>query len=80
MKRQAGMLGIADILVIVVIADAAQNAFAKQYSSLVEGITLVLTIVVLDYLIDWLAYRVPVLARILEPAPLMLPVAEARGR
>jgi len=56
-KRQASSIGLADLIVIVIIADAAQNAFSKEYKSLTEGITLVLTIVFWDQLIDWLAYH-----------------------
>jgi len=37
MVRQTSTIGIADILVIVVIADAGQNAFAKEYKSITEG-------------------------------------------
>jgi uncharacterized membrane protein YcaP (DUF421 family) len=47
--RQASAIGLADILVIVIIADAAQNAFAKEYQSVTEGLTLVLTIVFWDF-------------------------------
>ena len=43
-NRQAGSIGLSDILVIVIIADVAQNAFSRQYESLTEGVVLVLTI------------------------------------
>jgi uncharacterized membrane protein YcaP (DUF421 family) len=69
MRRQAGSIGIADILVIVVIADAAQNGFAKEYRSITEGVLLVLTIVFWDFVIDWLGYRYPALGRLLERRP-----------
>ena len=36
MKRQSGVIGIADLLVIVLIADAAQNAMANEYKSLTK--------------------------------------------
>ena len=72
MKRQTGSLGTADILLIVVIADAAQNGFSKQYQSLSEGLVLVATIVFWDFFLDWLSYRIPALARILEPPPITL--------
>ena len=72
MKRQAGSIGIADILVIVIIADAAQNAFAKEYRSITEGIVLVLTIVGWDFVIDWISYRFPQIQRLLQPPPLLL--------
>lgn len=72
MKRPIGAIGIADILVIVVIADAAQNAFAKSYQSVTEGIVLILVIVFWEYLIDWAAYRIKWLHDLLEPPPLPL--------
>lgn len=72
MKRPIGAVGIADILVIVVIADAAQNAFAKSYQSVTEGIVLVVVIVFWEFVIDWAAYRIKWLRDLLEPAPLLL--------
>jgi uncharacterized membrane protein YcaP (DUF421 family) len=72
MKRQAGSIGIADVLVVVVIADAAQNAFAKEYRSVTEGLVLVGTIVFWDFMIDWISYRIPALGKILQPKPLPL--------
>jgi uncharacterized membrane protein YcaP (DUF421 family) len=72
LKRQTGAIGLADLLLVVVIADAAQNAFSRDYGSLSEGIVLVLTIVFWDYALDWLAYRVKWLGRIMHPAPLLL--------
>ena len=72
MKRQTGSVGIADILVIVVIADAAQNAFSKQYQSFGEGVVLVATIVFWDFLIDWLSFTYKPFGRLLRPPPLPL--------
>jgi uncharacterized membrane protein YcaP (DUF421 family) len=37
LKRQSGVIGIADLLVIVLIADAAQNAMASEYKSITEA-------------------------------------------
>lgn len=72
MKRQAGSFSLSDLLLIVLIADAAQNAFSKEYQSLTEGLILVLTIVAWDFVIDWLAYRSPVFNRLISPPPLLL--------
>ena len=71
-RRQAGNFGPADLLVIVLIADASQNALGKDYTSITEGILLVLTIVCWEYLIDWLAWRFPALRPILTVPPLQL--------
>jgi uncharacterized membrane protein YcaP (DUF421 family) len=72
LRREAGDLGISDLLVVVLIADAAQNAMASEYRSFTEGAILVSTIALWDYVMDWLSYRVPVVRRLLRPAPLLL--------
>lgn len=71
-RRQAGSFGPADLLVIVLIADAAQNGLGKDYGSVTEGLVLVTTIVCWEYLIDWLQYRFPALRPILSAPPLRL--------
>ena len=71
-RRQAGQFGPAELLVIVLIADAAQNGLGKEYQSVTEGLVLVITIVAWEYLIDWLAYRFPPLDRYLRPPALTL--------
>lgn len=70
--RQSGGVGIADVLVIVLIADAASNAFNHQYTSLTEGIALVLTIVAWDYALDWLGFRFRFFAWLTRRPPLQL--------
>ena len=71
-RRQSGRFGTADLLVIVLIADAAQNALGKDYQSVTEGVVLVLTIVAWEYVIDWLAWRYPILRPWLRAEPLQL--------
>lgn len=72
LRREAGAIGISDLLVVVLIADAAQNAMASDYKSITEGFVLVGTIVFWDYFLDWLVYRFPASRRLLLPAPLLL--------
>ncbi len=72
LKRQTGVIGIADLLVIVLIADAAQNAMAAEYKSITEGALLILTIVFWNYALDWLGYRFPAFQRLVRPPPLPL--------
>ena len=72
LRRGAGGLGISDLLVVVLIADAAQNAMASEYKSITEGLILVATIVFWDYFVDWLGYRFPAVRRLVQPAPLLL--------
>ena len=72
LRRQAGALGISDLLVVVLIADAAQNAMSSRYDSLTEGLVLVATIAGWDYFLDWLGHRYPRVERWLRPPPLAL--------
>lgn len=71
-RRQAGALSMADLLVIVIVADAAQNAMASDYHSITEGLVLVATIFGWNWAVDFLTFRFPRLARILNPKPLLL--------
>jgi uncharacterized membrane protein YcaP (DUF421 family) len=72
LRREAGALGISDLLVVVLIADAAQNAMSSEYKSVTEGAVLVGTIIAWDYSLDWLGFRFPAFGRLLRPAPLPL--------
>jgi uncharacterized membrane protein YcaP (DUF421 family) len=78
LRREAGALGISDLLVVVLIADAAQNAMSSEYKSVTEGAVLVGTIIGWDFFLDWLGYRFPLIQRLLRPAPLPL-VREGRA-
>jgi uncharacterized membrane protein YcaP (DUF421 family) len=60
-RRQLGSLGVSDVLVIVLIADAAQNGLAGDYRSITEGIVLVATILFWDYAIDLADRKFPAL-------------------
>lgn len=71
-RRQSGSVGIADLLVIVVIADAAQNGMAGDSKSITEALILILTIVLWDLFFDWLGFKSLIIGRILEPKPLLL--------
>ncbi len=56
-RRGSGQLGVSDVLLIILIADAAQNAMAGEYKSISEGIALIVTLVFWDLVIDWLSYH-----------------------
>ena len=71
-RRQAGAVGIADLLVIVVIADAAQNGMAGDSKSITEAILLILTIVLWNYFLDFLGDKFDFFKHILEPDAILL--------
>lgn len=72
LRRDVGSIGIADVLLLVLISDAAQNAMAGEYKSIGDGFMLIATIVGWNYLLDWGCYRFAVLRRLVEPRPLLL--------
>lgn len=72
LRRDIGAVGVADVLMVVLIADASQNAMSGGYTSLAEGAVLVATLVAWNYTLDWAAFRFRFLQRVLEPPPLLL--------
>ena len=72
LRRDVGAIGIADVLLLVLIADASQNAMAGGYESVTDGFILVATIAGWNWLLDFAAYRFPAVRRLLEAKPLPL--------
>lgn len=72
LNRQAGTLGVSDLLLIVLVADAAQNGMAREYRSVTEGLVLVSTLVFWDFALDWLSYHSAFFRRHLQAKPLLL--------
>ena len=72
LRRDAGGMGVADVLLVVLIADASQNAMAGGYTSVTEGFVLVATLVGWNWCFDWVAFHWPAFARFVEPPPLPL--------
>lgn len=69
-RRQAGSFSIADLIVIVVIADAAQNGMAGDSKSVTEALLLIGTIIFWDFFLDWLGFKSRFVRKILEPEKL----------
>jgi uncharacterized membrane protein YcaP (DUF421 family) len=77
LRRDGGSIGIADVLLLVLIADASQNAMSGAYESIAEGCLLVGTIAGWNYGLDWASYHFQLVRKFAEPAPLLL---VTRGR
>jgi uncharacterized membrane protein YcaP (DUF421 family) len=72
LRRDVGQLGVADVLLLVLVADASQNAMSGGYTTVAEGFILVATIASWNLLLDALAFRFKAIARIVEPPALLL--------
>lgn len=71
-RRDIGAIGIGDVLLLVWIADAAQNAMAGEYKSITDGCILVATILGWNLVNDSAAFRFAAIRRWAEPKPLTL--------
>lgn len=58
-RRTIGTMGAADVLVIVLIADAVQNGMSDEYRSVTEGLFLAAVIFGWTLAIDWLDSNFP---------------------
>ncbi|MEV6371224.1 MULTISPECIES: DUF421 domain-containing protein [Micromonospora] len=72
LKRESGTTGVTDLLVIVLLADAAQNGMSGNYTSITDGVLLVAVIIGWSYLLDAVAYGWPAAARVIRPSSLLL--------
>ncbi|MCC6534770.1 MAG: DUF421 domain-containing protein [Burkholderiales bacterium] len=71
-RRDMGAIAISDILLVMLVADAAQNAMASDYRSIVDGIVLISTILGWNVIVDWVAYASPRMRRLLVPRAVLL--------
>lgn len=72
LRRDVGAIGIADVLLIVIIADASQNAMSGDYQSIAEGMIVVATLAFWNVLTNWLNFKLPGFQKFAEPPPLLL--------
>jgi uncharacterized membrane protein YcaP (DUF421 family) len=67
LRGRTSAVAMSDLLVIVLIADAAQNAMAAQYNTITDGLVLVATIVLCSFTVDWVGYRYEPVRRFVHP-------------
>jgi uncharacterized membrane protein YcaP (DUF421 family) len=72
LRREPGTVGIADLLMVVLIADASQNAMSSEYRSILDGVVLILTIVFWNYSLDWLTTKSRSVEGLTYPDPIPL--------
>ena len=65
-KREVGQLSIFDLIVLLVIADAVQNAMVGENATLAGGIVAAVTLLTLDKLLNVVTERVPRVRKLLE--------------
>jgi len=66
-RREIGSLGTADLLVLLLVADAAGDAMSAGSTSIADGVVVVATIVAWSVVLDRAAYYSPWVQKVLEP-------------
>jgi uncharacterized membrane protein YcaP (DUF421 family) len=72
LHRDVGAIAIADVMLLVLIADAASNGMSGNYDSITDGCLLIATLAGWNYLLDLLSFHFPAIRRVVQPAPLVL--------
>jgi uncharacterized membrane protein YcaP (DUF421 family) len=72
LRREASSVGLTDLLVIVLVASAAESGISGGYTSVTDGLILIATVLVWDYILDWLSFNVPFVQKLLHPPSIKL--------
>jgi uncharacterized membrane protein YcaP (DUF421 family) len=70
LRRDIGAIAITDVMLLVLIADAASNGMSGGYDSITDGCILVATLAGWNYVLDWMSFHFPGLRRLIQPPPL----------
>lgn len=71
-RRDVGAVGIADLLILVIVADASQNGMAGDADTPADSMLLIATLIGWNVLFDWLSFRFSGFRRFAQPHPLKL--------
>ncbi len=55
LRRDIGSMGVADLLFVVLVADASSNAMQGEYKSIGDGLVLLSTLIAWNFGLDWLS-------------------------
>jgi uncharacterized membrane protein YcaP (DUF421 family) len=72
LRRDSGSAGVPDLLFVVLLGDAAQNGMIGDGTTIADSATLIAVLAAWNYLLDALAYRSPLIARLTDPPALLL--------
>ena len=72
LRRDIGAIAVTDVLLMVLIADAASNGMSGGYDSITDGCILVATIAGWNYVLNWMSFHFPVVRDWMQPPPQVL--------
>jgi len=71
-KRQVGQLAPFDLVLLLVLSNAVQNAMNGGDNSITGGMVLATTLVGLNWMVGWATYKSKTIERLIEGRPVML--------
>src|SRR5438876_10833683 len=71
-KRQVGQLAPFDLVLLLVLSNAVQNAMNGGDNSITGGLILASTLVALNWLVGWLTFRSKAFEALIEGRPVIL--------
>lgn len=71
-KREIGQFTLFDLVFILLVANAVQPAITGNDNSLTGGLVIIATLILLNFALSRLRLASPLIARILEPRPVVL--------
>lgn len=71
-KKELSQLSVIDLVFILLISNAVQNAMVGSDSSLIGGLVAATTLFVVNYVFKLLLYRFPKLGKLVQGEPMML--------
>ncbi|MDP9311533.1 MAG: DUF421 domain-containing protein [Chloroflexota bacterium] len=72
LKRESSGADISDMLMVVLLADAVQNGMSGHYSSIGTALIIGTTLILWDWVLSWLDYHGPFMARLMHRGPLLI--------
>src|SRR4051812_43612304 len=71
-KRQVGQLAPFDLILLLVLSNAVQNAMIGQDTSILGGCITATTLIAMNYIVSWATFKSKYLSGIIEGRPIRL--------
>jgi len=71
-RKEVAQLSVVDLVFILLISNAVQNAMVGPDTSLLGGLTSAATLFALNFALKWITYRSPKLSRVVQGPAIML--------
>jgi len=72
LRRHGAGIGLTDVLMVVLIVAASENALLGDTATITDGVLLIAVVVAWAWIVDWAGFRFPVVERVVHPGPLEL--------